>query len=67
MSDDLRLRERVTVTHGRNAKYGMVIGESKDKTRWIVLIDGNRWPAAVAKERVERLKPHQLAFHWGKA
>jgi hypothetical protein len=64
MSDDLRRGERVAVKMGAGAKYGMVTGESKDS--WVVLIDGNKHASVVAKSKVTRLKPHQLAFHFGK-
>ncbi len=61
----MKLKDRVVVQFSKARKYGTIVAESKDGLSWLVLIDGNRQTQYVHKDKVELLKPEQLAFHWG--
>ena len=58
--------DRVQVQKAKGKKYGMITGETKCKTYWMVLLDGNMHARAEVKNKVELLKPEQLAFWFGK-
>ena len=53
--------ERVSVRLSRAVKFGVVVGESKDRLCWHVLIDGNRQTSCVGKDRVTKLPDGHIA------
>jgi hypothetical protein len=49
--------------HGKQSfpglRGGKIMGESRDRRCWIVLVDGNKWPYSIAKSFV-RVLPSAL-------